>query len=120
MARKHWIWITIIIAVLHGLLTIFLEPISWDILFSRFEGNPYASPLDPVWMGLYFLLHLPYFVLSYLAGPLKQLIPQIFYLFWVANSLIWGLLGAWLVSILPFMKEKKEEIAEINDTELTV
>ena len=120
MARKHWIWITILIALLHGLTTFFLTPISWDILFSRFEGNPYASPLDPVWMGLYFLLHFPYYILSYLAGPLKQWLPEIFYLFWVANSLAWGLLGAWLVSLLPFMKEKIEEVPEIKDEELSV
>ena len=119
MARKHWIWITIVIAILHGLLTSFLEPVSWDILFSRFEGNPYASPLDPIWMGLYFLLHLPYFILSNLAGPLKRYVPEIFYLFWVANSLTWGLFGAWLISLLPFMKEKQDQTAEIFDDEFT-
>jgi hypothetical protein len=89
-------------------------------MFSRFEGNPYASPPDPVWMGLYFLLHFPYNILSYLAGPLKQWLPEIFYLFWVANSLAWGLLGAWLVSLLPFIKEKIEEIPEIKDEEFSV
>ena len=41
MLRKHWIWITITIAVIHGLLTFILAPISTDVLFWRFEGNDY-------------------------------------------------------------------------------
>jgi len=34
-------------------------------------------------------------------------------LFLVANSLVWGLMGAWLISKLPFMKEQ-ETASEAN------
>ena len=112
MSRKHWIWITITIAAIHGLLTLILAPISMDVVFWRFEGNEYQSTWDPLWVGLYFLLHFPYFILINFAGPLRSFAAA-HALFLVANSLIWGLMGAWLISKLPFMKEQ-ETASEIN------
>ncbi len=113
MARKHWIWITITIAILHGVVTFFLTSTAIDILFWRFDGNPYNSPLDRLWIGLFFLLNFPYYILSYFVAPVRSL-QVTHYLMWVANSLIWGLLGAWLISKLPFMKKKEGE-AETGD-----
>jgi hypothetical protein len=119
MARKHWIWITIAIAVIHIIVNLILTQISGDIIFWRFDGNPYKSPLDRLWLGLYFLLNFPYFILSYFAGPLRSF-QEAYYLIWVGNSLVWGLLGAWAVSILPFMKGKKEGSSEIKEKEQPV
>ena len=107
MARKHWIWITITIALIHGLVTMLLAPVSGDIIFTRFEGSPYDSPSDPVWLGIYFLLHFPYFILTAFAGSLRSY-PATYFVIWALNSLTWGLLGAWLASQLPFMKGKKD------------
>jgi len=106
MSRKHWIWITITIAVIHGLFTFILTPISFDVLSSRFDGNEYQTALDPLWVGLFFLLHFPYYILSNFTGLLRSY-ALTHSLFLVANSLIWGLMGAWLISKLPFMKEQE-------------
>ena len=114
MSRKHWIWITLTIAAIHGIVTFILAPISMDVVFWRFEGNEYQSTWDPLWIGLYFLLHFPYLVLSYFAGPLRSY-PQTYYLIWVGNSLVWGLMGAWLISMLPFLKEELEESSEMKE-----
>lgn len=107
MTRKNWIWITIFIAVIHGFLTIIIMPISSDIIFSRFDGNPYQSSWDPLWVGLFFLLNIPYYMLSHLAGPLRAFEPTYIFI-WVGNSVAWGLLGAWLISKLPFMRDQEE------------
>jgi hypothetical protein len=105
MTRKDWIWITLVIAVVHGVVTILLMPTSMDILFHRFDGNPYESPSDPILAGLYFLLNIPYYILSALAGPFRNL-PGTYFLIYIGNSLVWGLLGAWLISKLPFMRNQ--------------
>ena len=102
MTKKEWIWITIAIAVLHGIISFLVTYNSFSVAMSRFDGNPYQSPWEMVQMGLFFLLNLPYIVLTYFTlgyGPGKHIISQ------VLNSLAYGLLGAWLVSRLPFMKK---------------
>lgn len=118
MTRKRWILTTIIIAGIHWLAVYALMPVSTDVIWSRFDGNPYQSALDPVWIGLFLLLNFPYYLLSNFLAPIK-FIPGIFYLIWVGNSLAWGLLGAWLVSLLPFMRNKKtpaeNNIAEFDN-----
>ena len=107
MTRKQWIWITVALAFVHAFLAYLLMPISGDIVFSRFDGNPYASSWDPILVGLYFLLHLPYFIMKNFIRPLRFL-PQAptYYLVWAVNSLLWGLMGAWLISKLPFIKNR--------------
>jgi hypothetical protein len=109
MTRKQWIWITAVIALIHLALTRILEPISGDILWTRFDGNPYESPIDRFLLGAYFLLYIPYFLISYSAMPISSFTPT-FILAYVANSLIYGLIGAWLISKLPFMKEQSLEL----------
>ena len=116
MARKHWIWITIAIAVIHMIVNIILTQISGDIIFWRFDGNPYQSPLDRLWLGLFILLNFPYFFLTYFAGPLRSF-TEAYYPIWIGNSLSWGLLGAWAISNMRFMKEKKSEGDEIKQEE---
>jgi hypothetical protein len=105
MTRKQWILITIAIALIHGLIIVLIMPISWDAIFSRFDGNPYESPWEPLVIGLFFLLNFPYYLLIYFAPPIR-LFPPLHYLLWVGNSLVWGLIGAWLISKLPFMKNQ--------------
>jgi len=107
MTRKQWLWITIALAIVHAFLANLLTPISGDIVFSRFDGNPYASAWDPILVGLYFLLHFPYFIFEYFLPPIRFLPPvPAHYIAWVGNSLIWGLMGTWLISKLPFIKNK--------------
>ena len=108
MTKKHWVWITIAIALLHALITGILTPISGDILFSRFDGNPYGSSGEPVLVGLYFILYLPFILVSFLLPPFR-LFPAARYLLWIANSAAWGLLGAWLISKLPFMQDQDQK-----------
>ena len=107
MSRKDWVWITLVIAVIHGVVTMLIMPAAFDVISSRFDGNDYESPWDPYLVGLYFFLNIPYFALNYIAPPMG-FFPQAYYLTWVGNSLIWGLLGAWLVSRLPFMKKRPD------------
>jgi len=105
MTKKQWIWITLAIAVIHGVVTVMIMSTSMDIVFNRFDGNPYESPWDPILLGLFFLLNIPYYMLSNFAGPLRSFPPTYIFI-WVGNSLIWGLLGAWLISKLPFMRNQ--------------
>lgn len=116
MSRKHWVWITIAIAVIHMILNLLLTQISGDIIFWRFDGNPYQSPLDRLWLGLFILLNFPYFFLSYFASPLRSF-TEAYYPIWVGNSLVWGLLGAWAISKTPLVKGKKKASSEIKQEE---
>ena len=107
MNRKQWVLFTVALAIVHGFLAYLLTPISGDIVFSRFDGNDYASAWDPILVGLYFLLHFPYFLMAYFIRPLRFLPPVLgYYLIWVGNSLVWGMMGTWLISKLPFMKDQ--------------
>ena len=104
MSKREWIWITIVIAVLHGIISLWVTLDSFSVAMSRFDGNPYQSPWEMVQLGLFFLLNLPYIILTYSTlgyGPGKQIISS------VLNSLAYGLLGAWLISKLPFMRERE-------------
>jgi hypothetical protein len=92
-----------VIALIHFALTRILGPITDDILWTRFDGNPYESPTDRFLLGAYLLLYIPYFLISYSAMPISSFTPT-FIFAWVANSLIYGLIGAWLISKLPFMR----------------
>lgn len=109
MTWKRWIAAILIFTALHGALTHFLTPVSSEIIWSRFDGDPYQSPLDPLWGGLYLLLHIPYYLLSYILGWLRPT-PGIYLVIWAGNSLAWGLLGAWMVSKLPFLQYKEPGI----------
>ena len=107
MNRKLWVLFTVALACAHGFLAYLLTPISGDIVFSRFDGNPYASAWDPILVGLYFLLLFPYFIFEYFLPPIRFLPPvPAHYIAWVGNSLIWGLMGAWLISKLSYVKNK--------------
>ena len=108
MTRRQWILITLALAVVHLVLTNFLiMPTSMDILFSRFDGNDYNSPWDPLLVGLYFLLNFPYFLMKYSFPQLHTVPPELTYsLLWIGNSLVWGLIGCWLISKLPMFKEQ--------------
>ena len=107
MNRKQWVLFTVALAIVHGFLAYLLTPISGDIVFSRFDGNDYASAWDPILVGLYFLLLFPYFIFEYFLPPIQFLPPvPAHYIAWIGNSLIWGLMGAWLISKLPFMKDQ--------------
>ena len=113
MSRKQWIWITVVIALIHFALTRILEPISGDILWTRFDGNPYKSPIDRYLLGAYFFLYIPYFLISYSAIPFLSYTPT-FILAWVVNSLVYGLIGAWLISKFPFMRSESPDSDVIN------
>ena len=105
MSKKEWIWITIVIAVLHGIISLWITLDSFSVAMSRFDGNPYQSPWEMAQMWLFFLLNLPYILLTYFTlgyGPGKQIVSM------VLNSLAYGLLGAWLISLLPFMKRQPD------------
>jgi len=109
MTRKQWVLITLVLAVIHLLLTnLLIMPTSMDIIWSRFDGNDYTSPWDPIWVGLYFFLNFPYLLMNYSFPQVRMLpIELTSFLLWVANSLAWGLLGAWLISKLPFFKNQE-------------
>ena len=110
MTRKQWVLITLIIAVIHLLVTnILIMPTSMDIIWSRFDGNDYSSPWDPIWVGLYFLLNFPYLLMNYSFPQFRMLpIELTSFLLWVANSLAWGLIVCWLISTLPIFKEQDQ------------
>ncbi len=111
MTRKNWIWITVAIALGHTLITYLLTPIAGEIVFSRFDGEAYSSPWSPLLVGLYFVFHFPFLLVVYFFRPAQFLSPRLAYiLLWVGNSLLWGLAGAWLVSRLPFMKNRNPSI----------
>jgi hypothetical protein len=113
MTRKQWIWITILLALIHILIVGLLTPISGGIIFSRFDGEAYTSPGDSFLVGLYFLLNIPYLLMVYYFRPIRLLpLYPTYFLIWVCNSLLWGLAGAWLISRLPFMK--KNNLSKIN------
>ncbi len=107
MTRKQWIWITVLLALVHTLIAYLLTPISGEIVFSRFDGEAYNSSWEPFLVGLYFLLNFPYLLMLYFARSI-WLLPSypMYILFWVCNSLLWGLGSAWLISRLPFMKKR--------------
>lgn len=106
MDRKNWVWITVAFALGHTLIAYLLTPTAGEIIFSRFDGEAYSSPWNPLLVGLYFVLHFPYLLVVYFFRPAQFLPPRIvFFLVWVGNSLLWGLAGAWLVSKLPFVKK---------------
>jgi hypothetical protein len=105
MTRKQWVWITIVIALIHLALVWLLTPISGEIIFSRFEGNPYDSSTDPFLVGAYFFLYIPYLLIIFSGIPVG-LFPPALFLLWLGNSLVYGLIGAWMISKLPFMRKK--------------
>jgi hypothetical protein len=109
MNRKHWILLTIIIALIHLALVWLVTPKSGEIIFSRFEGNPYNSSTDPFLVVAYFSLFIPYLLFAFSAMPLGHL-PPVLFLLYIGNSLAYGLAGAWLLSKLHMMKSKQEEI----------
>jgi hypothetical protein len=111
MSRKDWIWTTIIIAVIHLILVWLLTPVAGDIIFTRFDGAPYESSLDPLWLGLYFLLYLPYLIIIYSGIAIASNAPGLFAAY-LANSILYGLLGAWLISKLPFMRERNQAVVD--------
>ena len=105
MTQKQWIWITIAIAVFHGIISFLITQNSFGVIMSRFDGNPYQSPWEMVLIGLFFLINLPYLILTYFTlgyGPGKHIVSL------VLNSLVYGLLGAWLISLFPFMKRQSD------------
>ncbi|MCJ7715081.1 MAG: hypothetical protein MUO54_00990, partial [Anaerolineales bacterium] len=87
MTRKQWVLITVAVASVHASLVYLLTPISGEIIFSRFDGNAYASPWEQLLVGLFFLLYFPYFLMNYLLDPLRFLPPvPAYYLAWGCNS----------------------------------
>ena len=107
MTRKEWILITIMIAIVHGLLAYLLMPIAGDIIFSRFDGNDYNAPWEPLFIGFFLFLNFPYLLMTYPLTPIRFLPPILSsYLLIIVNSLIWGLLITWLISKLPMFKKR--------------
>ena len=107
MTRKEWILITVTIAIVHGILASLLLPISGDIIFSRFDGNDYNAPWEPLLIGLFLFLNFPYLLMTYSLTPFRFLPPILSsYLLIVGNSLIWGLMITWLISKLPMFKKR--------------
>jgi hypothetical protein len=115
MTKKQWIWITIIISLIHFALTRILEPISGEILWTRFDGNPYESPIDRYLLGVYFLLYIPYYIISFSAMPISSFTTPTLIFAWVVNSIIYGLIGAWLISKLPFMRSDSIDLDVMNN-----
>jgi hypothetical protein len=112
MTRKNWIWTVVILAVIHGIIIALISPRADDVLWSRFDGNPYQSIWDQISLILFFMLFIPYYLLTFfLPGPGSN--PLIHAILLAANSLIWGLFGAYLISFLPFMKDLKPY--DLND-----
>lgn len=103
MTKKYWIWTTIILAVIHGIVLSLITPYADDVLWSRFDGNPYGAFWNRPLLIFFFLLYIPYYLFTFfLPGPGSSVILHVILL--IGNSLVWGSFGAFLISFLPFMK----------------